>query len=41
MAYQAHDLLGPRGARLDVRAHENVVVPSLEVLDQLVRRFFL
>ena len=41
MAYQADDLLSPRGAGLDVRADENVVIPGLEIADQVVRRLFL
>lgn len=40
-SYQGDDLLSPRGAGLDVRAHENVVIPSLEILDQVVGRLFL
>ena len=41
MAYQADDLLSPRGAGPDVRADENVVIPGLEIVDQVVGRFFL
>lgn len=41
MAYQADDLLSPRGAGLDVRADENVVIPGLEIVDEVVGRLFL
>ena len=41
VAYQADDLLSPRGAGPDVRADENVVIPGLEIVDQVVGRFFL
>ena len=34
-------MLGPSGARLDERAHENIAVPGLKGPDQIVRRILL
>lgn len=41
MSHQVDDVLSPCGAGLGVRADENVVVPSLESVDEVSGGLFL